>query len=77
MSEIMLYRSRKAGREYFEKLDPTKYREKIMYESIDLDPIPDFIERMDLNPKTTEYRFNFPYETFIVGKELRTYYPYM
>lgn len=77
MSELMISRARKAEREYYEKLKPEKYLEKVMYESIDLDPIPDYLERIDLNPRTTEYRFNYPHEVFVIGREHRQYYPYL
>jgi len=77
MSEILVERARRAERKYYEKLDPEAYREKVRYESIDLDPVPDFIEDMDFNPRTTWYRFNYPSETFIIGDDRRQYYPYM
>jgi len=33
--EMLVEQSRKAEREYYRTLDPSKYIEKIMYESID------------------------------------------
>jgi len=72
----MLERARRAERRWLERLGPGDYLEKVMYESVDLDPVPDFLERVDLNPRTTDYRFNFPHEVFVVGSERRSYYPY-
>ena len=76
MSEVLVERARRAEEKYYETLDPGAYSEKVRYESIDLDPIPDFYEDLDLNPRTTRYRFNYPSEMFIIGDDKRYYYPY-
>lgn len=77
MSELMVERARRAEREYYERFKPEKYLEKIRYESMDLDPVPDYLERIDSNPGTSEYRFNYPHEVFVIGRERRQYYPYL
>jgi len=75
--EMLVERSRRAEREYYETGNPSKYLEKIMYESIDYDYIPDFIDEIDLNMRTTWYRFNSPDEVRgeVIGREMRRYYP--
>jgi hypothetical protein len=77
MSEILIERSRRAEREYVKSLDPLKYLEKVMYESIDLDPVPDYLEEFDMNRRTTVWRFNYVSETFVIGSDKRMYYPYL
>jgi len=73
---VMVERSREAARDYFRTRDPSKYLEMITFESNDMDSIPDFIEEVDLNPRTTRYRFNYPDELLIIGSEKRSYFPY-
>jgi len=76
--EMLVERSRRAEREYYETGNPSKYLEKVMYESIDYDYIPDFVEEIDLNRRTTWCRFNIPDEAgeVIIGREeRRRYYP--
>lgn len=77
MSEVMLERGRRAERELQVRFRPDRYLEKVMYESLDFDLIPDFLEEIDLNPRTTDYRFNYVYELYVVGCESRRLHPYL
>ena len=76
LSEMLVEKARRAEREYYETLNPERYMEKLMYESIDLDEIPDFIEEADLNPKTSRTRFNVAIETSIIGYDYLSLFPY-
>jgi len=73
--KLMVEQSRRAEREYYRTLDPFKYLEKVRYESIDGDDIPDFVEDMDFNLRTTSYRFNYPGEVMVIGSEKKRYFP--
>lgn len=76
MSEFLVEQSRRAARKYYETGDPKYYEEKMRWESIDGDPVPDYIEDIDLNPCTNRWRFNYPYEVYIIGNSRNPYYPY-
>jgi len=73
---VMVERSKEAARDYYRTHNPSKYLEMITYESKDMDNIPDIVEEVDLNPKTTWYRFNYPDELLIIGSEKRWFFPY-
>lgn len=66
---------KEAEKEYVETGRDDKLREYLMYESIDGDGIPDYLEDIDFNKETTWYRFNYPSERFVVGEEKRRIYP--